>query len=74
MTYAQEIDDEINEINDVAEILEEENDEYVHQNNQEDRALWFFSTRPQRTNLNVQTGLRSNEGSVLEKSLFSDRG
>ena len=36
--------------------------------------LWFFSTGPQQTNLNLQTGLRSNGGSVPEKSRFSDRG
>ena len=29
-----------------------------------DRVLWSFSTGPQRTNLNLQTGLRSNGGSV----------
>ena len=33
-----------------------------------------FSTEPQRTNMNLQTGLRSNGGPVLEKSRFSDRG
>ena len=27
-----------------------------------DRSLWFFSTGPQRTNLSLQTGLRSNGG------------
>ena len=34
----------------------------------------FFSPGPQRTNLNLQTGLRSNGGLVPEKSRFSDRG
>ena len=32
------------------------------------------STGPQRTNLNLQTGLRSIRCSVVEKSRFSDRG
>ena len=33
----------------------------------------FFSTGPQRTNLNLQTGLRSIGCLVVEKSRFSDR-
>ena len=36
--------------------------------------LWLFFTGPQWTNLNLQTGLRSNGGSVPEKLQFSDRG
>ena len=34
----------------------------------------FFSTGPQWTNMNLQTGLRYNKGLVPEKSRFSDRG
>ena len=34
----------------------------------------FFSTGPQWTNLNLQTGLRSIGCSVVEKSRFSDGG
>ena len=37
-----------------------------HDQTETDRALWFFSTGSQRTNL--------NGGSVTEKSRFSDRG
>ena len=33
-----------------------------------------FSTGPQRTNSNLQTGLRSIRCLVVEKSRFSDRG
>ena len=43
-----------------------------HAQTKKDRALWFCSTGPQQTNLNLQTGLRSNGGSVPEKSRFSD--
>ena len=32
----------------------------------------FFSTGPQQTNSNLQTSIRSNGGSVPEKSRFSD--
>ena len=45
-----------------------------HNQTKADRALWFFSTEAQRTNLNLQTGLRSIGCSVVEKSRFSDRG
>ena len=45
-----------------------------HASTEKDRALWFFSTGLQRTNLNLQTGLRSNGVSVPEKSRFSDMG
>ena len=34
----------------------------------------FFSTGPQQINSNLQTGLRSNRGSVQEKSWFYNRG
>ena len=34
----------------------------------------FLLSRPRWTNLNIQTGLRSNWGSVPRKSRFSDRG
>ena len=44
-----------------------------HDQTETDRALWFFSTGSQRTNLNLQTGLRSSKGLVPEKSQFSDR-
>ena len=44
-----------------------------HASTEKDRALCFFSPGPQRTNLSLQTGLRSNGGSVPEKSRFSDR-
>ena len=30
----------------------------------QDRVLWFFSTGPQQTNSNIQTGLRFDGGSV----------
>ena len=45
-----------------------------HDQTETDRALWFFSTGPQQTNLNLQTGLRSIGCSAVEKSRFSDRG
>ena len=45
-----------------------------HDQTETDRALWFFSTGPQWTNSNLQTGLRFSRGSVPEKSQFSDRG
>ena len=34
-----------------------------HDQTETDRALWFFSTGPKQTNLNLQTGLSSNGGS-----------
>ena len=43
----------------------------AEENNQ---SALFFYTGPQWTNSNLQTGLRSNGGYVLEKSQFSDRG
>ena len=45
-----------------------------HDQTKTDRVLWSFSTGPQQTNLNLQTGLRSIGCSVVEKSRFSDRG
>ena len=45
-----------------------------HDQTETDRALWFFSTGPQWTNSNLQTGFRSIGCLVVEKSRFSDRG
>ena len=44
-----------------------------HDKTETDRALWFFSTGPQRINLSLQTGFRSAGCLVAEKS-FSDGG
>ena len=38
-----------------------------HALTKKDRTLWGFFPGPQRTNLSLQTGLRSNRGSVPEK-------
>ena len=45
-----------------------------HDQTETDRALWVFSTGPQRTNSNLQTGLRSTGLTVVEKTLVSDEG
>ena len=40
-----------------------------HPSTEKDRVLWFSSPGPQRTYLNLQTGLRSNGRSVLKPPL-----
>ena len=45
-----------------------------HDKTEKDRALWFFSTGPQRTNLNLQTVLKSIECLVLKISGFTNKG
>ena len=41
-----------------------------HASTEKDRALWVFSPGSQRTNMSLQTGLRSNGGSFPENHDF----
>ena len=45
-----------------------------HDQTETDRALWFVSTGPQRTNSSLQTGLRSIGCLVLEKLRYFRQG